>query len=46
MKVLVDTNVVENGVTHIITRNKADYEKTDNPCVSPTEFIAYTRETI
>jgi predicted nucleic acid-binding protein len=28
----------ENGVTHIITRNKADYETDDIPCVSPVEF--------
>ncbi|MDR2718324.1 MAG: PIN domain-containing protein [Treponema sp.] len=29
----------ENSVTHIITRNKADYEISDIPCVSPVEFI-------
>jgi len=28
----------ENGVTHIITRNKTDYEIQDIPCVSPVEF--------
>jgi predicted nucleic acid-binding protein len=28
----------ENGVTHIITRNKADYETCNIPCVSPVEF--------
>jgi predicted nucleic acid-binding protein len=29
----------ENGVTYIITRNKADYETQDISCASPTEFI-------
>ena len=29
----------ENGVTHIITRNKTDYETSDIPCVGPAEFI-------
>jgi predicted nucleic acid-binding protein len=33
----------ESGVTHIITRNKADYKADDIHCMSPTEFIAYTR---
>jgi len=32
----------ENGVTHIITRNKKDYERTDIPCVSPVEFSIIT----
>jgi predicted nucleic acid-binding protein len=35
----------ENGVTHIIIRNKTDYETGGIPCVSPEEFIAYIRET-
>ena len=29
----------ENDVNQIITRNKADYEICDIPCVSPSEFI-------
>jgi predicted nucleic acid-binding protein len=29
----------ENGVTHIITRNKTDYETVDIPCVSPDEYL-------
>jgi hypothetical protein len=28
----------ENNITHIITRNKYDYEVSDIPCVSPAEF--------
>jgi predicted nucleic acid-binding protein len=32
----------ENGITHIITRNKADYETDDIPCVSPVEFTENT----
>jgi len=32
----------ENGVTHIITRDKADYETCDIPCVSPVEFTEKT----
>ena len=32
----------ENGITHIITRNKADYETQDISCVSPAEFIENT----
>jgi len=32
----------ENGVTHIITRNEKDYEKSDIPCVSPVEFTVNT----
>jgi len=32
----------ENGVTNIITRNKADYETQDISCVSPAEFIENT----
>ena len=35
----------ENGVTHIITRNKKDYESIDIPCISPTDFIVYFKET-
>ena len=34
----------ENGVAYIITRNKADYESSDIPCISPTNFIAYFKE--
>jgi len=30
---------IENDVTQIITRNKADYETCDIPCVSPSEFV-------
>jgi predicted nucleic acid-binding protein len=33
----------ENGVTHIITRNKADYETQYIPCVNPAEFIIDTK---
>jgi predicted nucleic acid-binding protein len=29
----------ENDITQIITRNKADYETCDIPCVSPAEFV-------
>ena len=32
----------ESGITHIVTRNKADYEIQDIPCVSPAEFIENT----
>jgi predicted nucleic acid-binding protein len=32
----------ENGITHIITRNKADYDTFDIHCMSPTEFSTYT----
>ena len=35
----------ENGITHIITRNKTDYEASDILCVSPVEFTAKTDET-
>jgi len=31
----------ENNITHIITRNKTDYEAFDIHCISPTEFPAY-----
>ncbi|MCL2720413.1 MAG: hypothetical protein FWD47_03630 [Treponema sp.] len=30
----------ENGITHIITRNKSDYETSDIKCLSPEDFIA------
>jgi len=35
----------ENGITHIITRNKTDYEASDILCVSPVEFTAKIDET-
>jgi predicted nucleic acid-binding protein len=35
----------ENDITHIITRNKKDYENTDINCFSPAEFIIYSKET-
>jgi len=35
----------ENNITHIITRNKTDYEAVDIHCMSPAEFAAYTTET-
>jgi len=41
MKVLFDTNVV---LDFIITRNKADYQLSDIPCMTPTEFIAHLKE--
>ena len=31
----------ENGITHIVTRNEADYKSTDIQCLSPAGFIAY-----
>jgi len=31
----------ENGITHIVTRNEADYKNTDIQCLSPAGFIAY-----
>jgi len=34
----------ENGVDYIITRNAADFESTDIPCMSPTDFIAFLKE--
>ena len=34
----------ENGVAYIITRNKADYESSDVPCISPTDFIEEWKE--
>ena len=34
----------ENKVDFIITRNKADYESSDVPCMTPTEFIACIKE--
>jgi len=30
----------ENSITHIITRNKADYETIDIKCMSPAELLA------
>jgi hypothetical protein len=35
----------ENGINHIITRNKTDYKVSDIQCVSPVEFTAYIDET-
>jgi len=35
----------ENGITHIITRNKTDYEVSDILCVSPVEFTVKIDET-
>jgi predicted nucleic acid-binding protein len=32
----------ENGIAYIITRNKADYETADIPCVNPVEFTEST----
>ena len=32
----------ENNITHIITRNKTDYETFDIHCMSPIEFTSYT----
>jgi len=32
----------ENSITHIITRNKADYETIDINCISPAEFTSST----
>ena len=34
----------KNGAECIITRNKADYELSDIPCMSATDFIAHFRE--
>jgi len=34
----------ENGIDCIITRNAADFESHDIPCMSPTEFIASFKE--
>jgi predicted nucleic acid-binding protein len=34
----------EGKADFIITRNKEDFEATDIPCVSPTEFITYLKE--
>jgi len=31
----------ENNVEYIITRNKADFENSNIPCMSPADFIAY-----
>jgi len=31
----------ENGAAYIITRNKADYESSDIPCMSPAEFVTF-----
>jgi len=31
----------ENNVEYIITRNKADFESSDIPCMSPAEFITF-----
>jgi len=54
MKVLVDTNVVLDVLlrrspfyqdSFTIFQNKKDYETTDIYCLSPAEFIIYTKET-
>ena len=34
----------ENDIAYIITRNKADYENSDIPCISPMDFIVYFKE--
>ena len=34
----------ESNVDFIITWNKADYEASDVPCKTPTEFITYLKE--
>ena len=34
----------ESEVDFIITRNKADYQSTDIPCMTPAEFIAFLKE--
>jgi len=31
----------ENGITHIVTRNQADYKNADIQCLRPADFIAY-----
>jgi len=31
----------DNNVEYIITRNKADFESSDIPCMSPAEFITF-----
>jgi len=48
MKILVDTYVVldvfmkrQPCITHIVTRNEADYKSTAIQCLSPAGFIAY-----
>jgi len=33
----------ENNVECIITRNKSDYQNSDIPCMSPTDFIAFLK---
>ena len=40
MKVLAKENMVD----LIITRNKIDFEASDIPCMTPTEFIALLKE--
>jgi len=30
----------ENGITHMVTRNEADYKSSNIPCLNPTDFIA------
>ena len=37
------TAAKENNVEYIITRNKADFESTDIPCMSPAEFITFIK---
>jgi len=34
----------ENNIECIITRNKADYQSSDIPCMSPVEFIDFFKE--
>ena len=34
----------ENSADLIITRNKEDFNISDIPCITPTEFIAYLKE--
>ena len=34
----------ENAAEFIITRNKEDFNLSDIPCITPTEFIAYLKE--
>jgi len=34
----------ESKADFIVTRNKKDYESSDIPCMTPTEFIAFLKE--
>jgi len=37
------TVALENGITHIVTRNEADYKSSNIHCLNPTDFIAHLK---